>query len=100
MSAWRYSTVCGCWLASFRGVITFAVDFSTGAIYLPAKSTRGLDYDHIRTVRFDPQNATHKEIEQIIRQETGRDFSFGDEHLRLSRLDNTDEIPAFFEQVQ
>ena len=92
----------GFWLfAGFiPGIIAFVVDFSTGAIYLPAKSARGPDYDHIRTVRFDPKNATQQQIEEIIRQETGGDFSFADKRLTLSRLENTDEIPAFFGQVQ
>ena len=92
----------GFWLLAglIPGIIAFAVDFSTGAIYLPAKSARGLDYDHIRTVRFDPKNTTQKQIEEIIRQETSRDFSFSDERLTLSRLETSEDLPAFFEQVQ
>lgn len=92
----------GFWLFAglIPGIIAFAVDFSTGAIYLPAKSARGLDYDHIRTVRFDPKNTTQAQLEEIIRQETSRDFSFSDKRLTLSRLGNSEEIPVFFEQVQ
>ena len=92
----------GFWLLAglIPGIIAFAVDFSTGAIYLPAKSARGPDYDHIRTVRFDPKNTTQAQLEEIIRQETSRDFSFSDKRLTLSRLENNGEIPVFFEQVQ
>ncbi len=92
----------GFWLLAglIPGIIAFAVDFSTGAIYLPAKSARGLDYDNIRTVRFDPKTTTPAQIEGIIHQETSRDFSFSDKRLTLSRLENSEEIPVFFEQVQ
>ena len=92
----------GFWLLAgiIPGIIAFAVDFSSGAIYLPAKSVHGPDYDHIRTVRFDPKNTTQQDIEKMIRQETGNNFSFADKRLTLSRLKNNDEIPTFFEQAK
>ena len=92
----------GFWLFAglIPGIIAFVVDFSTGAIYLPAENARGPDYDHIRTVRFDPKKTTQQDIEKIIRMETGNDFSFADKRLTLSRLKNSDEIPVFFEQAK
>src|SRR4030042_4573881 len=41
------------------GVIAFAVDFTTGAIYLPgsARGSLDLDAEDIRQVKFDPKQS-------------------------------------------
>ncbi len=53
------------------GVIAFAVDFSTGAIYLPGSSRSSLDLKHAKVVRFDPNRCTDENLENIIKEQTG-----------------------------
>jgi hypothetical protein len=86
----------GIWLlfGIIPGVIAFAVDFSTGAIYLPASKVQaGEKYS---VVYFDPQEASPQTLERLISRETGQDFSFRDERLELSRLRGTEELPVYF----
>lgn len=86
----------GFWLlvGIIPGIIAFAVDFSTGAIYLPASKTAR--DEGVRVVRFEP-GTSQDEIEEIIRRETGEDFSFSDERLQLTRtrIKDRSEIPVY-----
>ncbi len=82
------------------GIIAFAVDFSTGAIYLPNTERASIDGKNMRIVHFDPKTTTPKMVEEIISKETGKDFHFSDKRLKLARLKNTDELPQFFAQAQ
>jgi hypothetical protein len=78
------------------GVIAFAIDFATGAIYLPAgKSSRVGDlFGEVRTVPFDPAQTSPQGISDLIGQETGLEISL--ERSRTWALDvaATGEIEA------
>lgn len=86
------------------GVIAFAVDFSTGAIYLPAEKTEkgkiSFNAQDIRIVKFDPKHYTLASLEAIIRHETGENFHFTDQRLRLVKIKNQREIPVLFAQFR
>jgi len=85
------------------GVIAFAVDFSTGAIYFPAEKVIGItsfNTQDFRIVKFDPKHYTLASLEAIIRNETGKDFYFSDRRLRLVKLKNQRDIPVLFAQFQ
>jgi hypothetical protein len=58
------------------GFIAFAIDFNTGAIYLPGTSRSALNTKRIKVVSFDAMNSTNAHLENIIEQETGCDISF------------------------
>lgn len=92
----------GFWLlvGIIPGVIAFAVDFSTGAIYLPATRHSRLDSRDMRVVEFDPETTTQKEIEEMIRKETGQDFRFSDERLEITRVRTPKDISVRFAQFQ
>jgi hypothetical protein len=93
----------GFWLlvGIIPGVIAFAVDFSTGAIYLPPSKQAQLNDDwNLRTIRFDPDATTQEELEAIIGRETGCDFSFSDERLKLTRMRNSDEARVYFAKFE
>ncbi|GAB61511.1 MAG: polyribonucleotide nucleotidyltransferase [Candidatus Jettenia sp.] len=92
----------GAWLlvGLVPGIIAFAVDFTTGAIYLPDSKSGQLDYDHIRAIRFDPETTTCTQIEGIICKETSHDIKFSDEHIRYSRVKTREELPAIFSSVR
>ncbi|RJP25711.1 MAG: hypothetical protein C4520_02160 [Candidatus Abyssobacteria bacterium SURF_5] len=62
------------------GLIAFAIDFSTGAIYLPGTargSWEAPEMDNVRQVRFDPEHSSLSDIEGIIKKETGCEVKFG-----------------------
>ncbi|MGQ0635113.1 MAG: polyribonucleotide nucleotidyltransferase [Planctomycetaceae bacterium] len=79
------------------GLIAFAVDFGSGAIYLPPEgycfptsSAQPLAADKLVRVQLPPGGLTRNEIEQIVERETGRSISLqpGTYHaVRLSRID-------------
>lgn len=91
----------GFWLlvGLIPGIIAFAVDFSTGAIYLPGSNLGQLYDDCIRTIRFDPKTTTPAQIEEIISKETGHGIKFSDERIKYSRVKTSEELPAIFSLV-
>lgn len=92
----------GAWLlvGLLPGIIAFAVDFTTGAIYVPGSKSGQLDYDHIRTVRFDPATTTREQIEEIICKETDHDIKFSDGRIKYSRVKASEELPAIFSSMR
>lgn len=72
------------------GIIAFAIDFSTGAIYLPAGSAKA--DGKYRIVRFDPKKTSKAELEKIISQETGNNFHFDDQNVQYMPAKNSEEI--------
>jgi hypothetical protein len=75
------------------GVIAFAVDFSDGTIYLPGGhfSSNGL-----KTIRFDPRHDGPKDIERLIRENTGIAVELNQTGMRSSELNSVAELPARF----
>jgi hypothetical protein len=58
------------------GVIAFAVDFATGAIYLPpgyADAGRPGNEEHLVEVQVPPAELTPQRVEQVASQHAGRD---------------------------
>jgi len=57
------------------GVIAFAVDFSSGAIYLPsghaALNDENARDENTRVVMADPKSLNHAAIERIVHEQTG-----------------------------
>lgn len=76
------------------GVIAFAVDFGTGAIYLPGTSRNrsSLDLKNMKVVRFDPSNCTNETLEKIVRQETGVDVKINRADMKITRLGSRDDV--------
>lgn len=80
------------------GIIAFAVDFSTGAIYLPYSAKGPGEPDAMRVVRFDPKTITPEKLEEIISRETGKEFRMSDNRLQKVELKDTSEVPVYFAQ--
>jgi len=80
------------------GIIAFAVDFSTGAIYLPAGHKKGaldpLNPDPNRIVRIPPHQMDKKVLSKVISRETGVAFSFDDTHLQAIEIHHPEQIDA------
>jgi len=82
------------------GVIAFAVDFGTGAIYLPGTSRSSSGASNIRVVKFDPSHGADKDLEQIIKNETGKNVRFNDASLEVTRLKSRDDIKGKLAQKE
>lgn len=56
------------------GVIAFAVDFTTGTIYLPPEHATLIEAapGELRTVRLSPQELTPEQISDVVARETGK----------------------------
>jgi len=81
------------------GAIAFAVDFYTGAIYLPPQYADNGDAsrtpgDELITIKVDPQSLTPERIEQVIKEQTGRDIRLEPGSYSVARLDAIDQFDA------
>jgi len=65
------------------GLIAFGVDFTTGAIYLPAKSKSSLNGKSIKQIAFDPKHSSPAVIEKIIEKETGIKVKLDQDNMEL-----------------
>jgi hypothetical protein len=79
------------------GVIAFAVDFSTGAIYLPGTSRSSLGNNNVKVVSFDPRHITNENMEKIINKETGCNVKL-DEAV-ITRLQSDDDVKVTLAKV-
>ncbi len=62
------------------GLVAFAIDFHTGAIYLPGKGQK------VSVLRVNPDELTVSRIEETLREHSGADVRLDDSSLRLYRL--------------
>ena len=81
------------------GAIAFAVDFYTGAIYLPPQYADNGDASaspggELITIKVDPQTLTAERLEQVIKEHTGRDVHLEAGSYSVARLDSVDQFDA------
>ena len=72
------------------GVVAFAVDFATGAIYLPSGSAAidaPPDPARAKIVQTGPRPLTRARIETIVAQATGRSVDLASPDLLVARAD-------------
>lgn len=76
------------------GLIAFAVDFATGAIYLPSERNKRGDFkdDQMLIVQVNPDELTKQTIELILNKHTGHSISLDREKLRVYQLDDPESI--------
>ena len=79
------------------GLIAFAVDFSTGAIYLPPAYygpavRRTLKRDELVQVKVDKEELTREKIEEVVRRHSGRPVTLEPGRYRAQPIHNLDEI--------
>ena len=76
------------------GIIAVAVDFSTGAIYLPPKYAMlapgpGAE---LRKVQVDPAELTPERLEAIVREQTGKSVNLQPGEYRAMKLQRLDQF--------
>lgn len=78
------------------GVIAFAVDFTTGAIYLPS----GKPGHSIKVVRVNPDELSKEKIGEIVARETGIPAALDSNKTEVYALNKTDDIRAKFADIK
>lgn len=77
------------------GLIAFAVDFATGAIYLPGGKRAGTissEAEDIVVIRVNPHELNRKNIEDIVSRHTGYRVRLDQENLKVLELEGTANI--------
>jgi hypothetical protein len=82
------------------GIIAFAVDFSTGCIYLPGGSAAALDADEIKVVHVNPAELNETTINRIIFRETGISTAIDLNKALVCKLNGSEDIPDKFAGVK
>jgi hypothetical protein len=76
------------------GIIAFAVDFATGAIYLPPEPSYGgaMFGKAAHEIRVDPAELTTQKVEEIVREQTGRKVNLEPGSYRAMPLKSLDDL--------
>ncbi len=83
------------------GIIAFAVDFSTGCIYLPGGAfSANPDNDEIKVVQVNPDELTDRAINNIIIRETGLSDGFDLKRADVYALNESGDIPDRFAEMK
>ncbi|MDZ7830119.1 MAG: hypothetical protein U5L07_00040 [Desulfobacterales bacterium] len=83
------------------GIIAFAVDFSTGCIYLPGGRFSAIpDNDEIRVIQVDPAELNEAAIKKIIIRETGVSAGFDLNRAQVYALNGSGDVPGRFAAVK
>ncbi len=109
---WRIAALDGLGLALFfvPGVVAFAVDFYTGAIYLPPRGYAATDppgdtgspvalasHEGLRRHEVDPSDLNPETIERVVAEEVGKPVSLNESSVRVSELS---DLQQFDSQVE
>ena len=90
------------------GLLAFAVDFSTGAIYLPPandnstnEKSEGFKKDQpVRFIRVDPKQLKPDMISRIILEQTGASIQLNDPNIIISKADGLSSIFTHLEDLR
>jgi hypothetical protein len=78
------------------GAIAFAVDFYTGAIYLPPQYAKNDGTQspggELIAIKVDPQTLTPERIEQIVKEQTGHDIRLEPGSYSVARIDSIEQF--------
>ena len=85
----------GCLLFLIPGLVAFAVDFYTGAIYIPAGKKDGDQersiFDKAEVYQHSDGKLTQQDIELIIGERTGTQIDLSRKDIVCFKLDNIDQ---------
>jgi hypothetical protein len=86
------------------GALAFAIDFFTGAIYLPPQysmkpSAAGAESGEPLTIHIDPRTLTPERVEEVLRAQTGRDVRLHPGAYRVVRIESLDEFSDGIERL-
>lgn len=84
------------------GLIAFAVDFATGAIYLPGgkrAESITLEADNMLVIRVNPNDLSRQRIEEIVSREIGYPVSLDQRNVQVFELDEKENIGTELSRV-
>ena len=73
------------------GVIAFAVDFSTGCIYMSGGKHSNKTINDIKVARFNPRSTSPSDLTRLIEQNVGKKVEFTDKRMLAYGLDETQD---------
>lgn len=83
------------------GIIAYAVDFSSGCIYLPGGVfSANPDDDEIKMVQVDPAELNEQTINNIIIRETGVSAGVDLNRAEVYALNGSGDIPGRFAEMK
>lgn len=83
------------------GIIAFAVDFSSGCIYLPGGVFSAIpDNDEIKVVHVDPSELDEKTIKQIVIRETGIAGTIDLNQAEVCALNGIEDVSEKFAEMK
>lgn len=82
------------------GIIAFAVDFSSGCIYLPGGYAATSDAEEIRVVHVDPEKLNEATINRIIFMETGISTAMDLNKAVVYKLNSSEDVPGKFAELK
>ena len=82
------------------GLIAFAVDFYTGAIYFPPGTSQvypiPIDEAPMVVIHEEPENLNMGRVEKVATSHTGRNINLNQNNVRIYELRNTKDISTEF----
>jgi hypothetical protein len=83
------------------GLIAYAVDFSTGAIYLPSESSSAASegIGQLAVVYTNPDRLNRENIEEIIAEVTGHSISLDREDIVVSKLESPEQVLEQYDRL-
>lgn len=83
------------------GIIAYAVDFSTGAIYLPGGRYSSISgADKINVVHVNPAELNEKTIKKIVIRETGISGTIDLNKAEVWALNGFEDVPVKFAEMK
>lgn len=77
------------------GIVAFAVDFSTGTIYMPGSkraSNTSTEIEEVRVIQLNPHEMDISKIEEVVSRQLNYPVSFAQENVRVFEWDRTKNI--------
>ena len=83
------------------GIVAFAVDFSTGAIYAPSKKNKSAskDLEEIKVVYTDPHDLSKQTVEKILAEQMGHSVHLNREDLIITELERPEDFVERYEKL-
>ena len=83
------------------GIVAFAVDFTTGAIYVPHKRNKSAlkDSEEIKVVYTDPHDLSKQKVEKILSEQIGHSVHLKREDLIVSELQRPEDFVERYEKL-
>ena len=82
-------------LRKIPGVIAFAVDFSTGAIYLPSgksKTARGMENHDLAVINMSPNDLNIAKLDEILVAHTGEEVNLESNTVLIYEADDNKSV--------